>query len=146
MKSCEQSPKKINASPDHVPRRNSKISRKKFMMLTKQLPKLQMSTTYVPLFSPVTVFNLHSPTMYKTALRSAPRRIVASRSTLNNTSSSAARRFLSTAPPNQKGRTWKSSVARWGLAIGGIYYYNTSTVFAKEPEGEPESSAIQLVK
>ncbi|MCJ1228019.1 Oxidoreductase [Toensbergia leucococca] len=42
-------------------------------------------------------------------------------------------RLLSTAPPSQKSRSWKSSAARWGLAIGGIYYYNTSNVFAEEP-------------
>ncbi|KAL8711902.1 MAG: hypothetical protein Q9220_003846 [cf. Caloplaca sp. 1 TL-2023] len=42
------------------------------------------------------------------------------------------RRFLSTAPPAQKSRSWKSSALRWGLAAGGIYYYNTSTLFADD--------------
>ncbi|KAL2038005.1 hypothetical protein N7G274_009225 [Stereocaulon virgatum] len=43
------------------------------------------------------------------------------------------RRFLSTAPPAQKSRSWKSSAVRWGLAIGAVYYYNTSNLFAEEP-------------
>lgn len=45
----------------------------------------------------------------------------------------AARRFVSTAPPHQKSRSWKSSAARWALAGGLVYYYNTATVFAEEP-------------
>ncbi|KAF2479499.1 hypothetical protein BDY17DRAFT_304008 [Neohortaea acidophila] len=45
----------------------------------------------------------------------------------------AARRFLSTAPPHHKSRSWKSSAARWGLAGAAVYYYNTATVFAEEP-------------
>ncbi|MCJ1431619.1 Oxidoreductase [Xylographa pallens] len=47
--------------------------------------------------------------------------------------SAARRRFLTTAPPHQKSRSWKNSAARWGLGIAGVYYYNTSTVFAEEP-------------
>ncbi|KAK0513660.1 hypothetical protein JMJ35_004024 [Cladonia borealis] len=43
------------------------------------------------------------------------------------------RHFLSTAPPAQKSRSWKSSAVRWGLAIGVVYYYNTSNLFAEEP-------------
>jgi len=66
--------------------------------------------------------------MYKTAVRSAPRRLFQPR-TLNT-----SRRFLNTAPPAQKSRSWKSSAARWGLAAAGVYYYNTSNVFAEEPE------------
>ncbi|KAL9017216.1 MAG: hypothetical protein Q9185_005455 [Variospora sp. 1 TL-2023] len=46
---------------------------------------------------------------------------------------SPARRFLSTAPPAQKSRSWKSSTIRWGLAAGAIYYYNTSPLFADNP-------------
>ncbi|ERF73369.1 hypothetical protein EPUS_07203 [Endocarpon pusillum Z07020] len=45
----------------------------------------------------------------------------------------ATKRFLSTAPPHQKSRSWKSSAARWGLAIAGLYYYNTSELFAEQP-------------
>ena len=43
------------------------------------------------------------------------------------------RRFLSTAPPAQKSRSWKNKATRLGLAVGIIYYYNTSTLFAEEP-------------
>ena len=46
------------------------------------------------------------------------------------------RRFLSTSPPSQKSRSWKSLGARWGLAVGAIYYYNTSNLFAEEPPCE----------
>jgi intermembrane space import and assembly protein 40 len=67
--------------------------------------------------------------MYKTAFRAAPRR-------LPSRPLNSARRFLSTAPPAQKRRSWKSSAARWGLAAAGVYYYNTSNVFAEEPDGE----------
>ncbi|MCJ1301573.1 Oxidoreductase [Hypocenomyce scalaris] len=44
-----------------------------------------------------------------------------------------AQRLLSTAPPAQRARSWKSSAVRWGLAIGGLYYYNTSNAFAEQP-------------
>ena len=43
------------------------------------------------------------------------------------------RRLLSTAPPLQKSRSWKSSATRWGIALGAIYYYNNSDIFAEEP-------------
>jgi len=43
------------------------------------------------------------------------------------------RRPISTAPPSRKSRSWKSSATRWGLALGGIYYYNNSDIFAEEP-------------
>ncbi|OCL13042.1 hypothetical protein AOQ84DRAFT_352202 [Glonium stellatum] len=44
-----------------------------------------------------------------------------------------ARRFLSTVSSTQQSRSWKSSAVRWGLALGLVYYYNTSSVFAEEP-------------
>ncbi|KAI9799581.1 MAG: hypothetical protein M1825_004507 [Sarcosagium campestre] len=44
-----------------------------------------------------------------------------------------SRRCLSFAPPSQKSRSWKSSTVRWGLALGGLYYYSTSNAFAEEP-------------
>ena len=44
-----------------------------------------------------------------------------------------AQRFLSIAPPPQKSRSWKNSAVRWGIAVGGLYYYNNSNVFADEP-------------
>lgn len=76
--------------------------------------------------------------MYKAAIRAVPRRILpTSRALVQNPSS---RRFLGTAAPTQKSRSWKSSTARWALAIGAIYYYNTSNVFAEEPEGKGSGS------
>ncbi|KAL6160510.1 Oxidoreductase [Exserohilum turcicum] len=44
-----------------------------------------------------------------------------------------ARRYISTAPPSQKSRSFKSLVARVGIAGAIIYYYNTTDVFAEEP-------------
>ncbi|TEY50318.1 hypothetical protein BOTCAL_0278g00040 [Botryotinia calthae] len=70
--------------------------------------------------------------MFKSVLRVAPKCSPSqSKSVINTTS---ARRFLSTAPPSQKSRSWKSSAARWALAGAGVYWYNTSNVFAEEPE------------
>ncbi|KAF3048406.1 Oxidoreductase [Didymella heteroderae] len=57
------------------------------------------------------------------ALRAAPRAVT----------SLPARRSISTAPPAQKSRSWKSLVARLGLAGAIIYYYNTTDVFAEDP-------------
>ncbi|KAF2870848.1 hypothetical protein BDV95DRAFT_574741 [Massariosphaeria phaeospora] len=42
-------------------------------------------------------------------------------------------RFLSTAPPTRKSRSWKSLAARLGLGGVVIYYYNNTEVFAEEP-------------
>ncbi|KAH9838098.1 mitochondrial intermembrane space import and assembly protein 40-like [Teratosphaeria destructans] len=66
--------------------------------------------------------------MYRSALRTG-----ASSALRATSKQTAARRFLSTAPPHEKSRSWKSSLARWGLAGGLVYYYNTSSVFAEEP-------------
>ena len=79
------------------------------------------------LASEITTFSA----MYKPALRIVPRYALPSRSVLRNSSTS---RFLSTAPPVQKRRSWTNSAVRWGLAIGAVYVYSTSTVFAEEPE------------
>ncbi|KAK4098154.1 hypothetical protein N658DRAFT_499734 [Parathielavia hyrcaniae] len=65
--------------------------------------------------------------MFRTALRSTPRALRAARPTL----SSAPRRFASTAPVSKKG-TWKGTAFRWGLAVGAVYFYNTSPLFADE--------------
>lgn len=121
----------------------------------RQLPKLQCPHLAFPLFHRAlheyTLF-ISTSTMFKTAARAAPRRILSSRTQLV---SSSTRRLLSTAPPAQKSRGWKSAAARWGLAAAGVYYYNTSNVFAEEPEGNatvhyqqpeklmPDSAAIQ---
>ncbi|KAK2874993.1 hypothetical protein FQN49_001874 [Arthroderma sp. PD_2] len=45
-----------------------------------------------------------------------------------------SRRWISDAPsPVQKKQGWRSTVVRWGLAAGAVYYYNTSPIFAEEP-------------
>ncbi|EXJ54827.1 hypothetical protein A1O7_10168 [Cladophialophora yegresii CBS 114405] len=43
------------------------------------------------------------------------------------------KRFASTSPANAR-RSWKGSALRWGVAIAGVYYYNTSPVFAEQPQ------------
>ncbi|KAH8593442.1 hypothetical protein B0O99DRAFT_742797 [Bisporella sp. PMI_857] len=67
--------------------------------------------------------------MYKSVFRAVPRRPVTSAALCRS-----SRRCISTAPPAQKRRSWKSSAVRWGIVAAGIYYYNTSNVFAEEPE------------
>ncbi|KAI1332313.1 hypothetical protein F5Y16DRAFT_394387 [Xylariaceae sp. FL0255] len=67
--------------------------------------------------------------MYRAALRSAPRIASPLRQSPQATTS---RRFASTVPADRK-RGFKSSVVRWGLAIGAVYWYSTSSVFAEEP-------------
>ncbi|KAI5919154.1 hypothetical protein F4810DRAFT_688595 [Camillea tinctor] len=68
--------------------------------------------------------------MYRSALRSTPRIANALR---HNTLSATGRRFASTAPADKK-RSWKSSALRLGLAVGAVYWYSTSSVFAEEPQ------------
>ncbi|KAI0908295.1 hypothetical protein F4823DRAFT_499941 [Ustulina deusta] len=67
--------------------------------------------------------------MYRAALRSAPR--IASPLRQSRVAASG-RRFASTSPVAK--RSWKSSAVRWGLAVGAVYWYSTSTVFAEEPK------------
>ncbi|KAI1762685.1 hypothetical protein GGR53DRAFT_407413 [Hypoxylon sp. FL1150] len=67
--------------------------------------------------------------MYRSALRSSPRVANAFRQFTNPTS---GRRFASTSPADKK-RSWKSSLARWGLAGGAVYWYSTTAAFAEEP-------------
>jgi mitochondrial intermembrane space import and assembly protein 40 len=55
-----------------------------------------------------------------------------------------ARRCISTAPPAQKSRSWKSLVARLGLAGAIIYYYNTTDVFADEPTRTHAPATLQM--
>jgi len=61
------------------------------------------------------------------ALRSA------AQSSLAPSRTAAGRRFASSSPVNAR-RSWKSSAVRWGLAAAFIYYYNTSPVFAEQPQ------------
>ncbi|KAI1819390.1 hypothetical protein F4861DRAFT_546844 [Xylaria intraflava] len=67
--------------------------------------------------------------MYRAALRSAPRIAAPLRQPI----AASGRRFASTGPASQK-RSWKSSAVRWALAVGAVYYYSTSSVFAEEPQ------------
>ncbi|KAI1487627.1 hypothetical protein F5X96DRAFT_649018 [Biscogniauxia mediterranea] len=68
--------------------------------------------------------------MYRSALRSSPRIANALR---RNALVTTDRRFASTAPAHKK-RSWKSSALRLGLAVGAVYWYSTSAVFAEEPQ------------
>lgn len=68
--------------------------------------------------------------MYRAALRSAPRIAGPLR---QSGVIPPARRFASTVPADRR-RSWKSSFVRWGLAIGAVYWYSTSTAFAEEPK------------
>ncbi|GKT85987.1 mitochondrial intermembrane space import and assembly protein 40 [Colletotrichum tofieldiae] len=67
--------------------------------------------------------------MYRSAVRSTPRALSAARQSAIR---AAPRRFASTTPAD-KLRSWKGSALRWGLAVGAVYWYNTSPVFAEEP-------------
>ncbi|KAF2089744.1 hypothetical protein K490DRAFT_72424 [Saccharata proteae CBS 121410] len=83
--------------------------------------------------------------------RVAPRAVLRA-STSSLPRAGASRRFLSTAPPTQKSRSWKSSAVRWGLAAGAVYYYNTSDVFAEQPafatipETENDSEQVPTIE
>ncbi|KAK7698448.1 Oxidoreductase [Diaporthe eres] len=64
--------------------------------------------------------------MFRAAVRSTPRAL-----RQPPTIASAGRRFASTAPADKR-YTWKGTAARWGLAVGALYWYNTSPMFADE--------------
>ncbi|KAI0880597.1 uncharacterized protein GGS22DRAFT_174788 [Annulohypoxylon maeteangense] len=68
--------------------------------------------------------------MYRSALRSTPR---AANTFRHTTLSTSGRRFASTTPPAGQKRSWKSAAVRWGIAVGAVYWYSTSAVFAEEP-------------
>lgn len=72
------------------------------------------------------------PNMFRPASRAVVRAASSSPRALGR-APAAQRRLISTTPPTQKSRSWKSSLARWGIAGAAIYYYNTSNVFAEEP-------------
>ncbi len=80
-----------------------------------------------------------SATMLQSTTRRATRQLLSSRlppSIHNVTSGPSSRRFLSSAPsPASKSRSWKAGALRWGLAAAGVYYYNTSSIFAEETDG-----------
>ncbi|KAK4159863.1 hypothetical protein QBC43DRAFT_373543 [Cladorrhinum sp. PSN259] len=71
--------------------------------------------------------------MYRSALRSTPGAVrTISRPTTALTS--GARRFASTTPAGKKKGTWKGTATRWALAVGAVYFYNTSPIFADDFE------------
>ncbi|KAH7171291.1 hypothetical protein EDB81DRAFT_626349, partial [Dactylonectria macrodidyma] len=81
--------------------------------------------------------------MYRTTLRSASRPVLAA--TLRSTARAAPRRFNSTTASSSSSKgSWKGSFARWGLAFGAVYYYNTSPVFADDaaPRTVPAPAAF----
>ncbi|KAK5653245.1 hypothetical protein OQA88_9144 [Cercophora sp. LCS_1] len=71
--------------------------------------------------------------MYRPALRSSSSAFRALRPA---NLSAGSRRLLSTAPAQKRG-TWKGAGLRWALAIGAVYFYNTSPIFADEPAPQP---------
>ena len=77
--------------------------------------------------------------MYRTALRSSPSaaglRAAIRPTTTQIAVSGSARRFASTGRAAKKG-TWKGTAVRWGLAIGALYFYNTSPIFNDEVQGK----------
>ncbi|KAK6369341.1 uncharacterized protein PV06_08537 [Exophiala oligosperma] len=70
--------------------------------------------------------------MFRPAARSLLRS--AAPSSLAPARTVAGRRCASTSSPVNARRSWKSSAVRWGLAGAFIYYYNTSPVFAEQPQ------------
>ncbi|PYH88691.1 hypothetical protein BO71DRAFT_413897 [Aspergillus ellipticus CBS 707.79] len=62
----------------------------------------------------------------------------------------ASRRLISTTPADSKSRSWKNSAVRLGLAVGAVYYYNTSPYFAQNPtfsfRPQPQSDATDEEK
>ncbi|KFX89495.1 hypothetical protein V490_06981 [Pseudogymnoascus sp. VKM F-3557] len=57
----------------------------------------------------------------------------AARRALTSRVASPSRKFLSTSAAPKK-RTWKGAAVRWGLAGTGLYYYNTTDIFAEQEE------------
>ncbi|KUJ16487.1 uncharacterized protein LY89DRAFT_84684 [Mollisia scopiformis] len=68
--------------------------------------------------------------MFKTALRGTLA-TSASRTVLTTAARVGGRRFASSTVGK---RSWKSGAARWVAAGAGVWWYNTSDVFAEEPE------------
>lgn len=78
--------------------------------------------------------------MFRAAVRSTPRAL---RQT--STVASAGRRFASTAPADKR-YTWKGTAARWGLAVGALYWYNTSPMFADEMPSQLSNEPPQFAQ
>ncbi|KAJ0103759.1 hypothetical protein J7T55_001378 [Diaporthe amygdali] len=78
--------------------------------------------------------------MFRAAVRSTPRAL-----RQPSTITSAGRRFTSTAPADKR-YTWKGTAARWGLALGALYWYNTSPMFADELPSRLENEPPQFAE
>ena len=63
-------------------------------------------------------------------LRTAPRQVLR-QSALPVRAQRMGVRYQSTAPI--KRRSFKNTLVRWGIAIGGVYWYNTSPIFNEAP-------------
>ncbi|KPI34849.1 Mitochondrial intermembrane space import and assembly protein 40 [Cyphellophora attinorum] len=88
--------------------------------------------------------------MFRTTARAASR----TAGTASHNVKAHSFRSLSTQPPHLRSRSWKSSAVRWGIALAGLYYYNTSSVFAEQPhhnllnpnvDSEDESEAASVL-
>ncbi|KAK2734962.1 Oxidoreductase [Myotisia sp. PD_48] len=75
--------------------------------------------------------------------RSASRSVLRGTPVTHQLRLAQTRRWVSDVSSPQKSRGWKSTAVRWGLAIGAVYYYNTSSIFAEEPPLAFQSTASQ---
>jgi hypothetical protein len=75
------------------------------------------------------LLELTAEMMLRTTVRAASR----TAGTTSHSPKAPSFRSLSTQPPHLRSRSWKSSAIRWGIAVAGLYYYNTSSVFAEQP-------------
>lgn len=78
--------------------------------------------------------------MFRAAVRSTPRAL-----RQNCTIASAGRRFASTAPADKR-YTWKGTATRWALAVGALYWYNTSPMFADEMPSQLSNEPPQFAE
>ncbi|KAG8157985.1 hypothetical protein KVR01_012257 [Diaporthe batatas] len=81
--------------------------------------------------------------MFRAAVRSTPRALRQPSS--SSCITSAGRRFASTAPADKR-YTWKGTAARWGLAVGALYWYNTSPMFADEMPSQLSNEPPQFAE
>ena len=113
--------------------------RRKFPLTNVSKTKHLLPTSTVPILQSSLQFFFTQPPIM---IRQVPRCLF--KAPISSLRSTPTRRFLSTAPPAQQSRSWKSKATRLGLAIGVIYYYNTSTLFAEEPPCSPPLTRLQF--
>lgn len=129
----------FNAKTKFIARHEHEFKcKRKFPLTNVSKTKHLLPTSTVPILQSFSqLFFSQSPVM----IRQVPRCLF--RAPIPSLRSTPTRRFLSTAPPAQQSRSWKSKATRLGLAIGVIYYYNTSTLFAEEPPCSPPLTRLQ---